>query len=482
MHASLTALLFILFRIQYSPRGVPLSTNYKHTPQVCSRSHPFDFGQIGRDFRFISLLYPVAAIMQKSSATAPRDGLERLLRDHHARVLAGTIDLSTVPNLAAGVFKYLQEEAQELASSPLTAPVAHAFVLKHSTLAEAISHALVGKIINGSTFAETTAEDLASLRTAYCSTMMSILEHDEIMSSIICDLAKAWIADPATQGLFQPCFFFKGFQALTTYRVAHHLWGEGGAAHIGAALLLQSRMAELFAVDIHPAAVIGAGIMLDHASGIVIGATTILGNDIYMLHSTTLGSTGKPMGDRRRHPKIGDSCVLGAGCTVLGDVTIGDKVTIGAAAVVTKDCPAGVSVIGVNNVIQRKPPPQRAGAAAELAAMRRGASSVREQFELRMEQQEATAAASQRADDAPASGRAAAPSAKAKDRVYLPLTTPTQSSTSAGDSLGAAAVDVDDGVYDFYGETGDSSWMYDRKAVEVIKGQDDDEGTYDMFF
>ena len=74
------------------------------------------------------------------------------------------------------------------------------------------------------------------------------------------------------------------------------------------------------------------------------------------------------------------------------------------------------------------------------------------------------------------------PSAKAKDRVYLPLTTPTQSSTSAGDSLGAAAVDVDDGVYDFYGETGDCSWMYDRKAVEVVKGQDDDEGTYDMFF
>ena len=414
--------------------------------------------------------------MQKN-ATAPRDGLERLLRDHHARILAGAIDLATVAELAARVFKFLLEEAKEMAASPLTAPMAHAFVLKHNTLAEAISHALVGKIIDGGTFAETTAEDLASLRTAYCSTMIRILDNNVIMSSIIGDLAKAWIADPATQGLFQPCFFFKGFQALTTYRVAHHLWIEGGAAHIGAALLLQSRMAELFAVDIHPAAVIGAGIMLDHASGIVIGSTTILGNDIYMLHSTTLGSTGKPMGDQRRHPKIGDSCALGAGCTVLGDVTIGDKVTIGAAAVVTKDCPAGVSVIGVNNVIQRKPPPQRAGVDAEFAAMRRGASSVREQFELRMEQQ-----AAQGGTDAPASSPAAAPPAKAKDRVYLPLTAPTHSSASARNSLGAAAVDVDDAVYDFYGETGDCSWMYDRKAVEVVKGQDDDEGIYDMFF
>merc|ERR1712079_782525 len=98
-----------------------------------------------------------------------------------------------------------------------------------------------------------------------------------------------------------------------------------------AALHLQSRVSELFGVDIHPAATIGSGVMLDHASGVVIGATCVLGNDIYILHSVTLGSTGKPVSKGlKRHPTIGSHCTLGAGCTVLGNVSVGDGATVGA--------------------------------------------------------------------------------------------------------------------------------------------------------
>jgi len=161
------------------------------------------------------------------------------------------------------------------------------------------------------------------------------------------------VVDPAADGVLQPLLFFKGFHALTTYRVAHALWIKGTAASRGAALLLQSRAAELFAVDIHPAAQIGNGVMLDHATGIVIGATAILGSDVYMLHGVTLGATGKPTGGRKRHPTIGSRVVLGAGSTVLGDIRVGDGCTVGALAIVTKDVDDGSTVIGVNKIASR---------------------------------------------------------------------------------------------------------------------------------
>ena len=111
--------------------------------------------------------------------------------------------------------------------------------------------------------------------------------------------------------------------------------------------MLQSRASELFAVDIHPAATIGPGVMLDHGTAIVIGATAVLGSDLYILHQVTLGATGKPMGGAKRHPTVGDRVVLGAGCTILGDVTVGSDATVGAAAVVTRDVPEMGTVVGV---------------------------------------------------------------------------------------------------------------------------------------
>ncbi|KAL3900935.1 MAG: hypothetical protein SGPRY_012365, partial [Prymnesium sp.] len=243
--------------------------------------------------------------------------LDSLLRSHHAAVLQGEADLLSMPLLTCRVFTLLREEALTLAGSPLTSHMAQLYVLNHSSLSEAIGLTLASKICRGA-FTGSSPDEMDRVVSAYGAMMIAILSRPEVQSSILADLAKAWISDPACQGLFQPIFFFKGFQAVTTYRIAHQLWEQGGASNTGAALLLQSRMAELFAVDIHPAARIGDGIMLDHASGIVIGATAIIGNDCYMLHSTTLGSTGKPMGERRRHPKLGNSCTIGAGCTVLG--------------------------------------------------------------------------------------------------------------------------------------------------------------------
>ena len=147
--------------------------------------------------------------------------------------------------------------------------------------------------------------------------------------------------------------------------MAHTLWCGGGAAQMGAALMLQSRASELFGVDIHPAATVGNGVMLDHATGVVVGSTAVLGSDLYCLHGVTLGATGKPTFGAKRHPTVGRACVLGAGATVLGDVAVGDGATVGAGAIVTRDVPAGSTVVGVNKLVE-KPPPAAADGGEEV--------------------------------------------------------------------------------------------------------------------
>ena len=125
--------------------------------------------------------------------------------------------------------------------------------------------------------------------------------------------------------------------ALQTHRVAHWLWTQGRET---LAFYLQSRMSELFQVDIHPAAKIGSGVFFDHGTGIVIGETAVVGDDVSMLHGVTLGGTGAERGDR--HPKIGKGVLLGAGAKVLGNITIGDYAKIASGSVVLKPVPAGL--------------------------------------------------------------------------------------------------------------------------------------------
>ncbi|KAK1646233.1 hypothetical protein QYE76_064038 [Lolium multiflorum] len=152
------------------------------------------------------------------------------------------------------------------------------------------------------------------------------------------DLLAVRDRDPACAKMVHCFLYNKGFLALQAHRAAHALWSEGRTA---AALLLQSRASEVFGVDIHPGARIGGGIMLDHATGVVIGETAVVGDDVSILHAVTLGGTRKVSGDR--HPKVGDGVLIGAGPSVLGNVRIGDGAKIGAGAVVLRDVPCGTT-------------------------------------------------------------------------------------------------------------------------------------------
>ena len=148
--------------------------------------------------------------------------------------------------------------------------------------------------------------------------------------------------DPACDRFILPLLFFKGFQAIQAYRISHLLWREGRK---DMARFFQMRSSEAFGVDIHPAAKIGKGIMIDHAHSIVIGETAVVGDNVSMLHSVTLGGTGKEEEDR--HPKIGDGVLIGAGAKVLGNIKVGHCSRIAAGSVVLAEVPPCKTVAGV---------------------------------------------------------------------------------------------------------------------------------------
>ncbi len=156
------------------------------------------------------------------------------------------------------------------------------------------------------------------------------------------DLSAVFQRDPACHSYLQAFLFFKGFHALQSYRVAHYLWLQGRKTM---ALFVQNRMSDLFAVDIHPAARLGRGIMIDHATGVVIGETAVVGDDVSMLHGVTLGGTGKQNEDR--HPKVGRGVLLSTGAKVLGNIEIGEYSRVGAGSVVLKPVPPHTTVAGV---------------------------------------------------------------------------------------------------------------------------------------
>lgn len=171
-------------------------------------------------------------------------------------------------------------------------------------------------------------------------------EHPHIVHSAMRDLVAMHERDPACFSILEPLLFFKGFLALSTHRVSHQLWLDGRR---WLALYLQSVASEVFAVDIHPAARIGCGILLDHATSFVVGETAIIEDDVSILHEVTLGGTGKETGDR--HPIIRSGVLLGAGAKILGRVEIGTGAKVGAGSVVLNDVPPHTTVAGVPAVI-----------------------------------------------------------------------------------------------------------------------------------
>ena len=239
----------------------------------------------------------------------------------------------TVIAEAADVWSQLRSEVeQELAKEPLLSPFLTPVVLQQESFGDAL-----GAILGQKLFCPAVSElDLRRLCGDAYSSDPSILE------SACSDLRAVTERDPACDRVSMPFLYFKGFQGLQLYRVTHWLWQHDRQP---LARYLQSRISETFAIDIHPAARIGNGILIDHATSIVIGETAVIGDNVSLLHEVTLGGTGKEAGDR--HPKIADGVLIGAGAKVLGNVQIGEGAKIGAGSVVLNDVPAHRTVAGV---------------------------------------------------------------------------------------------------------------------------------------
>lgn len=276
---------------------------------------------------------------------------------------------AVVANCAQEIFSELQREAHGLLSSRLTAPVVERCILGRVDMVDALSRILSSKIkyvdLPGAEADLDVRAELAEQEEALAACISRVLRYPHVLRAVVADLFKVLDVDPAASGLLQPFLFYKGFHALTVHRVAHALWTDADPdgtcsreASQGCALMLQARVSELFAVDIHPGAVVGNGVMFDHATGITIGETAIVGSDVYILHGVTLGATGTPVPcGTKRHPTVGSRTVLGAGSSVLGDVRVGSECMVGAAAIVTKEVEDLTTVVGANKMVGKRKGP-----------------------------------------------------------------------------------------------------------------------------
>ena len=239
------------------------------------------------------------------------------------------------------IWRQLRFEAQERShAEPVLASFYHSSVLGHESIDAALSYVLASALgtemlpsmLVREVFEQAIAED-ATIRVAACA-----------------DLVAHRTRDPACDSFVAPFLHFKGYHALQGYRMAHWLWRRGRR---WLALMLQNGISTRFGVDIHPGATIGAGIMIDHGTGIVIGETAQIADNVSMLHGVTLGGSGCAGGDR--HPKIGSGVLFGAGAIVLGPVRIGQGVKVGAGSLVLDDVPDHVTVAGVPARIVGRP-------------------------------------------------------------------------------------------------------------------------------
>lgn len=231
------------------------------------------------------------------------------------------------------VWDSIKEEAKALVEcEPLLASFFHATLLTHENLGSALSYILANKLSNPIMPAIAISE---ITKAAYrADPQMTIAATRDILA--------VRMRDPAVDKYSTPLLYLKGFHALQAYRIAHWLWFQERKA---LAIYLQNQISVSFGVDIHPAARIGCGIMLDHATGIVIGETAVVENDVSILQSVTLGGTGKTCGDR--HPKIREGVMIGAGAKILGNIEVGRGAKIGAGSVVLHSIPAHTTAAGV---------------------------------------------------------------------------------------------------------------------------------------
>ncbi len=231
------------------------------------------------------------------------------------------------------VWSRIRTEAEQVVQDePLMASLVHAGVLHNGSLEGALSYRIAQKLASPE-MSELILREIAD--EAY-------QNDSDLGMAARADILAVFDRDPACHRYIQPLLFFKGYQALQCYRVGHWLLMR---RRQDLAYFMQMRTSEVFGVDIHPGAKMGKGIMIDHAHSIVIGETAVVGDNVSMLHSVTLGGTGKEDGDR--HPKIGNGVLIGAGAAVLGNIHVGSCSRIAAGSVVLQDVPACKTVAGV---------------------------------------------------------------------------------------------------------------------------------------
>lgn len=261
-----------------------------------------------------------------SSVLTPniRERYQQLLREIPAdRPVADTDDL----------WHLIRSEADARAQEePILGSYFHATILNHETFGSALSFRLASKLDN------------PMLPTMLIRDVITEAMKDDpdILRAAEIDMLAIFSRDPACEDLTTPFLFYKGFHALQAHRIAHWLWQNGRRT---LAQFFQSQISVTLGVDFHPAARVGSGIMLDHATGIVVGETAVIEDDVSILHSVTLGGTGKTGGDR--HPKIRRGVLLAAGCKIIGNIEVGEGAKVGAGSVVLDNVPPHVTVAGV---------------------------------------------------------------------------------------------------------------------------------------
>ncbi|MCR9258385.1 MAG: serine O-acetyltransferase [Pseudomonadaceae bacterium] len=254
--------------------------------------------------------------------------------ERFSQVMAETAnpELASV-NGPGDLWPLMREEAQRKAQEePILGSYFHATILNHQTFGDALSFRLASKLDNPMLPTMLIRDVIAQAMEADAT----------LLSAAEIDVLATYTRDPACDDLSTPFLFYKGFHALQAHRVAHWLWSQGRRT---LAQFFQNQISVTLGVDIHPAARMGSGIMFDHATGIVIGETAVVEDDVSMLHGVTLGGTGKSSGDR--HPKIRKGVLLSAGCKIIGNIEVGTNAKVGAGSVVLEDVPPNVTVAGV---------------------------------------------------------------------------------------------------------------------------------------
>ena len=231
------------------------------------------------------------------------------------------------------IWTAVRDEANEaVVRDPLLAAFLYSTVLNHSTLEDAVIHRIASRLDHSDVSASLIVQ-----------TFKAMLQDDPDWSNVVrVDIQAYYDRDPACDRFIMPVLYFKGFHAIQTHRLAHWLW-NGGRRDF--ALYLQSRSSAVFQTDINPAAKMGKGIFIDHATGVVVGETAVIEDNVSMLHGVTLGGTGKAGGDR--HPKIRHGVLIGAGAKILGNIEIGHCSKIAAGSVVLAAVPHNKTVAGV---------------------------------------------------------------------------------------------------------------------------------------